>query len=70
MIQVTSEAALAIALYLASELDLDTMGCFFDLQETDLLVVGQAPQSESVKACNVNLVDPFKAMPCPKVDEI
>ena len=64
--QVTSEDVAAIALYSASEEDLETVDCFLDLHDigdfpnkrmkpvTDLLQSGQAAQSESEKACKTS----------------
>lgn len=61
-IQVSSAVVLAITRYSTSELDLDTVGCFFDDQDMRfelrntqqpkvlLLVAGHPPQSVSQKA--------------------
>lgn len=73
--QTTSAAVAAIALNFASELDLDTVPYFLDLQAigefpntsmypvTDLLESMQAPQSLLEKACKVNLSEPLRVMP-------
>lgn len=77
--QVTSDAALDMALYSASELDLDTV-CYFLLFQLmgelpsimiypviDLLVSIQDPQSESEYACNTSLSCAFNFIPWPQV---